>query len=103
MVPRIQDLGAILHLQPLLDLEILDRREIPARLAIRPDSTEPKRREADVARQLLRRVLVESGIGVEPSVHVALVFWQVHIVRISGEQRPDVAKAQRRAALPLYQ
>ena len=60
MVECIQTFGAELRLHRLGDPENLDRRKVPAGLAIAPDCAEPERRESNIASQLLSPSSVNS-------------------------------------------
>src|SRR4051794_20366477 len=102
MVPGVNALGAVLHLNLFPDHKALDQREIPACLAIATDAAEAERRYADVARERLRRVAIESGVHIEPVVRAALILRQDHVVRIAAEQSPHVAESERRPALALH-
>src|SRR5215472_1375222 len=102
MVPRVDTLRAVLQLDILFDRELLNQREIPARLSVPSDTAEAERGNANVIGERLGGVTIESGVYIEPLIRSALVLRQPDIVRIAREQRPHVAESERWAALPLH-
>lgn len=85
MIPGVETLGSKLRAQLLGDAEVLDRREIPSGLPVRPNAAEAERRGTQIAGQLLSVIAIEACFRVEPSIDAALTFRKDDIVRISSE------------------
>src|SRR5262245_2971818 len=100
VVEQVERLGAEAGVDALGDVELFAQRKVPALLVVSAQAAEPQREGAHVAGQLLRRVAVEAGVGVEPAINVALIPFEFEVLDVAGEYH--IAEADRRPRLALH-
>ena len=96
MVERVQRVEPSSSVFPAICVFLMSDRSKLLTLSV-PDVLEAQRERAHVRSQLLRRDLVEPGVGVEPARQRPLARRQRDVVDVAGED--DVAEAEREAAL----
>lgn len=100
VVERVESFSAKTGVDAFGDREFFAERKIPALLVVAAQAIEPQRKGAQVAGQLLRRIFIESGVGVEPAVYITCVFGQGDVFDVARENH--IAKPNRRAGLTLH-
>src|SRR5262245_13077278 len=84
VVEQVERLCAEVGVDALSDVELFAQRKVPALLVVSAQAAEPQREEPHVAGQLLRRVAVEAGVGVEPAIDVTLISVEFEALDVAG-------------------
>src|SRR3954447_6559367 len=85
VIERVEAFRTELHAHPFFDGEILDQREVPARLSRAANAAEPEWKRAKVVCQLVSGVEFKTGIPVQPSVHVLHITRKRNVMQVPVE------------------